>query len=252
MNKVALVYCFPLDDLQTFEICAERWANTRRRFDPGFPHDLHVAFCNGEMKQAQTDIFSGIPFTAHPVKTSGWDIGTYQVMARRVRSYDLVVFMNARVHFWKDGWLKRLMEARASAYDPNAVYGLSASYEWCYLGNPPTFKAPTPHIRTACFSTNPNTFDRYPYRIESREHGFRFESGMWNMCQWYEDMGYPVWMVTWDGMYKKPEWRTPPNIFRRGDQSAMLVCDRHTDIYKNADAKERERLEKAANGETFS
>lgn len=247
MNEVALVYCFPLDDLQTFASCAERWANTRRRYDPAYPHDLHIAFCNGNPSQAHKDVFSGIPFTAHNIHSTGWDIGTYQVMSKRLVGYEFVVFMNARGHFWRSGWLARLMAARAERFDPNGLYGPSTSYEWCYLGKPPT-KGPTPHIRTACFGTNPKTFNRYPYAINSREHGFRFESGMWNFSQWYEDMGYTVLMVTWDGVYEKKDWRKPPNIFRRGDQSNLLVCDRHTEIYLNARADERKKLEASANG----
>jgi hypothetical protein len=38
-------------------------------------------------------------------------------------------------------------------------------------------------------------------------------------------------MVTWDGEWRRKDWRTPQNIFRRGDQSNLLVCDHHTEIY---------------------
>lgn len=75
-----------------------------------------------------------------------------------------------------------------------------------------------------------------------------FESGAWNFSKWYEDMGYQVWMVTWDGMYARADWRTPENVFRKGDQSNLLVSDRHTALYAEADANTKAYLKKQADG----
>jgi hypothetical protein len=45
-----------------------------------------------------------------------------------------------------------------------------------------------------------------------------------------------------------PDWRKPPNIFRRGDQSNCLLFDHHCDTYAAASQEERARLEAMADG----
>lgn len=248
-NNPALVYCYPLDDLPTFTPCAIRWTETYHKFHPGWGHDIHIAFSNGAIKKEHKRLFQGIHFKAHNFQGGGWDIGTYQWMSARLAGdYDFVVFMNARAHFWKEGWLRRLMEAREEKFDPNGLYGPSASFERCPLKWPLIRTGKDPHIRTATFATNPKTFNRYPFLVDSREKGFMFESGQWNFSKWYEDMGYQVWMVTWDGMYAKADWRTPQNVFRKGDQSNLLVCDRHTEMFATGDEQTRIALTKNADG----
>jgi len=239
----ALVYLFPLDDLATFQPCAERWARTKLEFPPRYEHTQHIVYCNGMVQEWQRAIFKSIPHIEHTFMGPGWDIGTYQHMANIIDD-EFVVFMNARVHFNRAGWLARLMEARLSLGD--GLYALSTSNEVSYPVSGPVKIKPNPHVRTACFGCNPNTLRRFPYTIDSRIKGFYFESGMWNMSHWYEDMGYPIHFVTWDGVYAKPDWRKPPNIFRRGDQSNLLVCDRHTEMFANGDAQLRRNLAKVA------
>ncbi len=227
----ALVYLFPLDALKIFEPCAQRWAKTRMQFTPLYQHDQHIVYCTGTPQREQKQIFAHIPHTEHTFHGPGWDVGTYQFAAKQIDN-EFVVFMNARTHFHREGWLARLMAVRTKMGD--GLYALSTSNEV------------QPHVRTCCFACNPKTLRRYPYLIDSREKGFRFESGIWNLSQWYFDMGYPVHFVTWDGVYGRQDWRNPPNIFRRGDQSNMLVWDRHTEIYANADAHSKRQLSKLA------
>lgn len=239
-----IVYCCGLDAPDEFKPSALRWANTWRQFPPNHPHHLKVVWCNGSPDASFREIFTGIEYEDFNYSGSIWDISTYQVVSRYLCEYDLVVFMNARTHFNRYGWLARLMAGISKRYHPNALYGCSTSYEQCpHLGQPPN-----PHVRTACFATSPSTFNRYPYVINDRLESFRFESGAWNFMQWYEDMGYPVWMVTWSGEYLKSQWRKVPNVFRSGDQSDLLVCDRHTDIYLKTDPVNREHLRRLADG----
>jgi hypothetical protein len=54
--------------------------------------------------------------------------------------------------------------------------------------------------------------------------------------------------VTWDGDYDLPEWRKPDNIFRRGDQSNLIVRDRHADAYEVSTEAGKRVLEVLANG----
>ena len=63
-----------------------------------------------------------------------------------------------------------------------------------------------------------------------------------------EEEGLQTRLVTWDGSYDLPDWRKPPNIFRRGDQSNLIVRDRHADAYTVSDAEGKAKLEGLANG----
>lgn len=239
----ALLYLFPLDDLPTFLPCAQRWAKTYLQFPPDYDHTLHICFCNGDVTDKHQSVFKGIKYTQHKFMGPGWDIGTYQHMSNILED-DFVVYMNARVHFNRRGWLKRLMEARLELGD--GLYALSTSNECSYPVSHTIKIKPNPHVRTACFGYNPKRLRKYPFLIDSRIKGFYFESGMWSFMRWNEDMGYLVRMVLWDGVYERKDWRKPPNIFRRGDQSNLLVCDRHTEMYNTANTQLKRNLAKVA------
>jgi len=247
MNRVALVYQCPINEYAVFASDAKRWAATRLQYDPGFPCDNHIVFTNGDAGSEHRKVFGGIQFKEHLFVGGGWDIGANQWVSGKLKEYDLAVFMNARGYFNRAGWLARLMEARDSEFDANGLYGISTSCEPSPIPNPYVI-GPNPHVRTGCFATRPSALNRYPYLINSRAKSFMFESGPWNVSQWYEDMGYKVLMVTWDGVYWKCDWRKPDNIFRRGDQSNLLVRDRHTAMFDSASDQERAILSSRADG----
>ena len=241
--NIAVCYLLPLDNFaERFKTHANEWASTYKLFLPTIKHDVVIVFSNGVINEEHKTIFNGIEFRSIEFNGGGWDIGAFQA-STKVLDYDFVVFMNARTYFWKEGWLERLVDARQSRGE--GLYGASASYEfcslWCRIGS-----GRNSHIRTSCFGCNPKILAEYPYLIDSREKSFEFESGMWNFAQWFEDIGMNVMMVTWDGEYLKADWRKPPNIFRRGDQSNCLVRDRHTRMYETACATDKKVFEKCA------
>jgi hypothetical protein len=55
-------------------------------------------------------------------------------------------------------------------------------------------------------------------------------------------------MVTWDGVYPKSDWRSPVNIFRRGDQTNLIAWDKHSKAYAQATPGQRKELENQADG----
>jgi len=227
--KVEVIYQLPMDNLTPeFLACAEMWADTYREYSAGADHEVVICCSNGVATERERSLFRGIKCRFEEIASNGWDIGAFQTMAERLTS-DFAVFMNSRTYFWKPGWLARLVATRLEVGE--GLFGASASYEYCPLGSN---TGPNPHIRTSCFACSPAVLSEYPYRVDSRDDGFRFESGCWNFSTWFEDCGYPVRLVTWDGAYRKDQWRTPPNIFRRGDQSNCLVQDRHTTMWRNA------------------
>lgn len=245
--RIAIAYLYPCDARETFMQFATRWVESYKRFVPKLEHDVIVYMSNGTPNELDYEIFKGVPVTfSSGYEGGGWDIGHFQHIAK-VCDHDLVVFMNSRSYLWREGWLEPFIEA-AKRYGLDGLYGSMASYESCAI--PGTFPAPNPHIRTSCFVTNPKILRRFPYVVDSREQSFKFESGEWNVSDWYGSQGFPVKMVTADGVYDRKDWRKPPNIFRRGDQSNCLIADRHTLIFSQAGEAERRMLSARADGIT--
>ncbi len=236
--NIVLMYIYPLDARETFLPHARSWVSSYRKFPPGEQHKVVVCLPNGIATDQDKAIFSDIVVSEWvSYEKPGWDIGAYQAVADCVDG-DLMVFFNSRCRFWKAGWLPKFVAAYAQ-FGPKGLYGNSGSYERC-----PVYTAlwPNPHIRTSCFATNPRIFKRYPYRIHSRDEGFKFESGEWNLSHWYEDHGWPVKVVAWDGIYDKTNWRKPQNMFRSGNQTNCLIWDRHTDIFSQSDENAKRHL----------
>lgn len=199
---------------------SERFLRSYREFKGDSAHDFIILTCGGE------GCYMGL----------GWDIGAFQHVARSLRGiYDFVICANSTVYFWRPGVVARLIEVREEYGD--GLYGTTASFER------------TPHIRSTCFAFDPETFTRYPLQVSCRDDCFSAESGPESFTKWYQTHdNLKARLVTWDGVYEQKGWRTPPNIFRRGDQSNCLVRDRHTDIYDKATMETKKQLETWADG----
>lgn len=213
-----------------YAACTERFLKTYTEFKPEAEHKLIVVNCNPGKPDS---MFDGVCDSYMNYMGHGWDCGTYQFAALALNC-DLVVGCNAFSYFWRKGWLEPIIKA-AEHYGPG-VYGPTASYE------------NHPHIRTPCIAFHPGMASEYPHFTNSRETCVQFESGPNNFTLWANRAGYPTMMVTEHEVLPMEDWRKPPNIFRRGDQSNCLVWDRHTKIYAEADSVEKARLEKSANG----
>jgi len=236
--RVALVYIHVVNpeanSTELYLACSKRFAATYYLFPPGLEHDLFVVSCQGQGKLPPLDIFAPLPVNYEVYDGGGWDIGAYQMMARKL-DHDFVVFATSRVHLHKPGWLHRIVNCREQFGE--GLYGNSGSYEHCSLWRTDIRNEPVrnPHIRTEFFGCNPAIMRTYPMAINSRHTSFQFESDRNSLTNFYISKGLETRVATWDGCYRIPDWRTPPNIFRRGDQSNLLVWDRHTDIYHGAE-----------------
>ena len=209
-----------------------RWLDTYTRFKPEIPHDLVVV---------DSDVAA--PPGAHAEHTDrfmvytggGWDCGTWQWLAGIIET-DLLVCCNTSTHYWRPGWLERFAEAAEQNGD--GLYGSMASYEL------------TPHIRTPVYVFPPHIMRGYPIHCDSRQKTYTFECAglgdtFTNYCR---ARGLKTLLVTWDGCFDLPDWRKPANIFRRGDQSNILVKDRHSDTYDASDEAGKIKLAKLADG----
>jgi Glycosyl transferase family 2 len=239
--KIVLAYLIPIDDWASYGISARKFADTYRLFPAEVEHRLLVVCCNGAVTGQVQRLFAGSRSTFAIYRGGGWDCGAAQETAQKV-DCDFLVLANARVYFQRAGWLRRLADARTEFGE--GLYGASASYETLPLVPGEL----NPHIRTSFYGCNPQIFRQYPHRVDSRDKCYKFESGAWSFTRWFHDRGNPCRMVTWDGCYEKQDFRKPPNVFRKGDQSNLIIRDGQTDMYAQASAQRRVELETFANG----
>lgn len=239
--KTTLAYLIPVGEWETYGPGAKKFALTYKQFPPQIEHELVVVCCNGPVTAALSAFFKDIANRYEPYYGAGQDCGAAQSFARNCDA-DFLVIANADIHFRRAGWLRRIVDARDEHGD--GLYGATASYEsYPYIPG-----CINPHIRTSFYGFNPETLRQYPFKIDSKEKCFKFESGEWKFMQWVEDRGESCMMVTWDGCYSKQDFRRPANVFRKGDQSNNIVQDRHTRLYELADPRRRRELEISANG----
>lgn len=218
----------------------KRFSETYKKFDPGAEHALHIVCCGGHPDDEVRSFYSGITAEFSDYSGAGSDIGACQDAMKRVGS-DFCINMSTPVYFWRDGWLKRLVDARAKFGD--GLYGPMASME-C-----------SPHIRTSCWGVDPNTFSQYPHLIDTREKCYWAEhrdqsAELWHITRWYQSMGKPAMQVTWDEVLDQQNWRRPPNIFCRGDQSNCIVRDRYSDLFDAYTEEEKDAVSKRVDGVT--
>jgi glycosyltransferase involved in cell wall biosynthesis len=242
--KISLAYLVPLDEWARYRESAATFAETYRRFFAGEKHELMVVCGNGEANDELRAIFDGIESEFTNYWGGGRDCGAAQDLALRV-DCDFLICANTGVYFYRAGWLKRFADARRAHGE--GLYGASASFE----SYPYEAGKRNPHIRTSFFGCNPTTFRQFPHLIDSREKSLWFECGDWNFTRWFENRGEPSFLVTWDGCYRKEDFRSAPNIFRKGDQSNLLIRDRHIDAFEQSDIERRMELEIFADGGEF-
>lgn len=220
---------------------ARRWAEAYHRYRPSIPHDLVII--NRYADPPMDDPICAEFQTSQPTRHlrydgGGWDCGAWQFAGKNIES-DLLVCFNSSTYVTGDGWLDRFVEAAETHGD--GLYGPLASFEI------------NPHIRTPCMAFQPHVVRDYPHEVQTREDTYRFEVFGWpdgtpNFTQWVRQQGHKTVLVTWDGVYDQPDWRTPPDIFRRGDQSNLIVKDRHCEAYEVSDEAGKRMLERLADG----
>lgn len=213
---------------KSYSASSIRFLQTYRQFKPKIPHSLVVVNCG----QAEHDgMFDGVANEYRTYSGGGFDCGTYQAVVPSL-DCDLVMALNTHTYFWRPFWLEWFAIA-AEKFGPG-LYGATASFQHNY------------HLRTPSIAFHPKLMREYPMLIDDRDKAAHFESGEYNFSRWATGVGYPVMLVTEGAAYKQPYWRTPPNIFRRGNQSNCLIWDRHTDMYRDASEEEKRVFEQDA------
>ncbi|HEY3932571.1 MAG TPA: hypothetical protein VGM58_09415 [Verrucomicrobiae bacterium] len=227
--KITFVYLH-ISGREDFLGHSKKFVDTYLKYPAGVEHDLIIGVCGVPLDKKAAEIFAPLKCTFIRLENAAWDISAHQQIAHIIDS-DFMVCCTSRTYFWKAGWLKRFVEARKQFGE--GLYGSAGSFEF------------NPHIRTCFFGFNPMRLREYPYVIDTRKKAHFFECRKWNFTKRF---GRAAFMVTWDGVYQQANWRTPPNIFRRGDQTNLLTWDKHSRIYADAKPSKKKILERDADG----
>jgi hypothetical protein len=242
--KVSVVYVHPIKMSDgydpsvesvsgTYDDCARRFVKTYRDYPALHDHQLIVVFTGAWPSQGQIEIYENLAIRPMLYTGNGWCSGAHQHAAFHMTS-EMAFFSTNRTYFVREGWLRRLMESRIK--HGYGFYGTMSSFDR------------QPHLRTNFYGLDPAYFRTCQHRFDSREDTWRLEHGEWNISKFHADNFPASKLVTWDGEYSISDWRKPDGIFRRGDQSNLLVRDRHTEIFDKSNEHDRDHLSRVSDG----
>lgn len=236
-----IVLPVPMDSDEVWDLfrpSIQRFADTLRQFPPGCDYALEVVVNNSDATNELHEIFDNLP--AHFIRYDGQgaDLASWQTVSRSNPGAFLFL-CTSRVYFHREGWLERIMDARESC--GLGLYATSASHEGGVL-----------HACIRAVGIDAEIFNAYPAEFTSRDQGCWFEIGRDNplgpFSEWVESKGNVSKIVYWNWSSDAILCFKPDNIFRRGSQENLLVFDRHTLLWANADPEEKERLARLALG----
>jgi hypothetical protein len=235
--KTVIVYPIPVDSSEVwtlFRPFVQRFADSLRQFDPGCEYEIAAVMNHDDPGEEMNQKFEGLPVKYHRYDGFGFDIGSFQWYAHHCPEPCFMVCCVTRVYAWREGWLKALVDAR-SLLGPG-LYGTSVSREGGKL-----------HCCTRCYAFDSEDFKRYPHQIVSRDQGTFFEVYDGNVLDWFVKEDLEAHVVYWDGpteiLDSNDVWCfAAPEIFRKGQQSNLLIKDRHTLLFDEASPEEKIRL----------
>lgn len=238
--KVTCVYPVPLDSpvvWAEFAPFVRRFARTWGEFPPLVPCNLMLVANNYDPTGAAREIFKDMAVEWVRYDGAGCDAGSWQLAANLTTGF--MVNFTSRCYFHREGWLKRLVEARMLSGP--GLYGTSASHEggrW--------------HACLRAWGIDAEDFREYPVKLDTRDKGVAFEVGNGDdpgsLTKWMAVRKRLPQIVYFDSSHGQLTWDSVENSFRRGNQEQMLVWDRHTDLYRDADPAEKKRLERLCFG----
>jgi len=236
--NISVSYPIPTDNWETFEPDVIRFARSLHQFAPGREADVTFRSCvdkggyyNSMRQGFLLGLFDGFKIITERYDGGGCDIGAHLHIADMAGD-DFLICLSTRVYAYRAGWIEALAHAREELGP--GLYGTAISFE------------NNPHIRTHCFGIDARMLREYPHRVNNRERGYFFESGVGNpegsFYNWCCGHFIPCRIVHWDGVYEFEPAAQVHNRFRHGDQSNLLVFDRHTKLWEDSEPEERNRL----------
>lgn len=199
-----------------------RFVSTWLEHPPGIETDV-LAICNGGLPNSEQGIMlTSLKSRFYPRSNEGFDIAGYIECSKGIlAAYDMVLFLGESNYFWKEGWLKRLVEARErygpGMYSPFATHVIRA------------------HLQTTAFFITPSLLASYPFKVTDKESRYALEHGPRALWRRLHARNIPVRLVTWDGCWAPGQWRLPKNGLWSGDQSNLLFHCNHSQAFAEAD-----------------
>lgn len=228
--KIVLAYICVTHGTLTRDF-ASRFVGSYLACPPEIEHDL-VVVCNGGPLDSETAMLFA-PFKCQFLPREndpGYDIGAYQDVAKLFPS-DFQICFGESVYFHRPGWGARLVEVWKKL--GQGMYG-------CFSSN--LIRA---HLNTTAFAVDQKYLRGYPKVIKQPDR-YEFEHGKTSLWRRIRNSGGATKLVTWDGIWEPHQWRIPPNILTRGDQSNCLCWCNHTDRWRAADPKTKQSWSEAS------
>lgn len=229
--SVVMVYVHVPGDVEHLSL-TKRFVETYLKFPPEYPHRTIIVSQKEKPNDEMRQLLLKLPNASFYIHDdTGWDIGAF-IAVSRIVSDDFMVCFGGTSYLQRAGWLKRMVDVWRQ--EGPGYYGTLGTYEI------------SPHINTSGFFCLPELLAEYPYRIDTKADRYEFEHGSLALFKRCLANGIRTRIVTWDGSYEWPDWRKPPNVYRRGDQSNLLTCFRHTDNYQRAAPAVQKRMAELA------
>lgn len=255
-----------------------RFVQSYRDHPAGRAHDLLIAAKQFDSEEAFApcrDALDGLRYKLIWVPDGGFDLGTYFYVARETR-YRSYCFLNSLSEILVDGWLDKLASVADAA--PGGVVGASASWRsvssevrrfirdmplarWPAFLRPlrriagvvkimmiyPLF--PNPHLRTNTFLIERRTLlSLNEPVIRTKPDSSRLEHGWRSLTRQILKRRGQVLVVDAHGRsFAAADWPAS-QTFWQGEQEGLLVADKQTRLYIDADEAERQELRRGAWG----
>jgi hypothetical protein len=231
-----------------------RFAASYRTHPAGLDHRLVLlfkGFGDDGPTAAHLEAVADLAYERMTYDRPTFDLPAYAAAAAALDASH-VCFLNSESELAGDGWLAVLH----AALDDRAVgaVGATGSYESPRSINPlrrrrwPRF--PNPHLRTNAFMLGRELMVglRWP-EVRTKSRAWELESGRAGFTRQVWSHRLHTLVVGRDGTaYQPPEWPASAT-FRSGDQSNLLIADKRTRQWVQADADLRARLSRLAWGD---
>lgn len=229
-----IVYPMPFDNWNVFETDFYRFIYTFKLYPPECDYLLHVVCNYGLVNERLAETLWNTKACYHTYFEGGADLGSHKRVAVSLPPQAFLIGLSTRCYFHRPGWGRRLVEAREK-HGPG-MYGVG------------DFER-TPHLRTCGYGIDAGYWQSYPVTPTTRPETVEIESGDYSLTEHVKQDGGKTIQVCWDNEQEQDKWRDPTELglFRRGNQNAVLVWDRHTEIFQASSPEERARLEALSN-----
>lgn len=236
--KISVTYPLPFYNAEVwseFKPYTVRFCETWNKFPPGIDCVLNVWVIRGVIDDGIMSMFQGLPVVFNNYNGPGFHISAQQQSATDSKENCFEVNFTSRCYFHRSGWLERYYLARGQ-YGP-ALYGIADSLDSHH------------HLCTRGHAYDTDDMKQYPHLIDSRIKEYFQESGEGCLLDWFRSIGRKAYIVSWSGVREVIDRPVETeNGWRCGDQSDVLIWDKHSDIYANASDADKAKLHRICYG----